>query len=32
MHPATINLWWGLALVVFAAALLGLAWRARLRA
>jgi hypothetical protein len=27
-----INLWWGLALLVFAAALLGLAWRARPRA
>ncbi|HTD12356.1 MAG TPA: hypothetical protein VK676_09835 [Steroidobacteraceae bacterium] len=27
-----INLWWGLTLLVFAAALLGLAWRARRRA
>jgi hypothetical protein len=27
-----INLWWGLALLVFAAALMGLAWRARSRA
>jgi hypothetical protein len=26
-----INLWWGLALLVFAAALLCLAWRARRR-
>jgi hypothetical protein len=32
MHPATINLWWGLVLLVFAAALLGLAWCARPRA
>jgi hypothetical protein len=27
-----INLWWGLVLLVFAAVLLGLAWRARSRA